>query len=104
MKQRTSTYLGTFVNNVEGISSYKLMIKQIRQTVKGGRFVKMFRGNKRNRQMWVGGDGKIHHTNPGCSPKDGSTHFDVYLLNRSFHTVGTSKWSSPKFFNFELSR
>lgn len=87
--KRTPAYLGSFVNSPEGISSYKLMVKTVRQTVNGGRFVKMFRGNPNPRPT---------------NRKDGSTHFDVYLLNRSFHTVESSKWSRPKFFNFELSR
>jgi hypothetical protein len=89
MKQRTPTYLGSFVNSPEGISSYKLMVKTVRQTVVGGRFVKMFRGNPKPRLT---------------NRRDGSTHFDVYLLAR----VGmrSNRWvrDEPKFFNFVLHR
>ena len=79
--KRTNTYLGTFTNSEEGISSYKLMVKTIRQTVKGGKFVKMFRGGKRR---------KTYYGSAGCSVKEGSTHFDCYLNGQ------------PTFYGFKL--
>jgi hypothetical protein len=82
MKNRTPRYLGTFVNNAEGNSSYRLMIHHIRQVVKGGRFVKMFRGGRRNRMLVT--------NRLGNSLKDNSTHFDVY-----FH-------GNPTFYGFKL--
>lgn len=86
MKTRTETYLGTFLTNEDGYESYKRLIKNLRQYVKGGRFVKMYRGNKRNH---------IYQIKSGCSPKKGATHFDVYLHPR-YNVL-------PKFFNFELT-
>lgn len=99
---RTQTYLGTFVNNAEGISSYKLMIKNVRNTVSGGRFVKMFRGNSKSFREFVDSDGKTHRFYNGTLKKEGSTHFDVYLLNRIYHRQNGYGWSKPKFFNFTL--
>jgi hypothetical protein len=95
MKQRTTTYLGTFVNNAEGLSSYKLMVKNVRNTVTGGRFVKMFRNNPSNPKKWP----------CGTLRRDGSSHFDVYLLTR-VETNSFGDWfrSEPKFFNFKLGR
>jgi hypothetical protein len=78
MKQRTYSYLGSFVNNAEGISSYKLMVKHIRQVIKGGTFQKRHRGGKRS-QAW--GRDFI---------KEESTHFDVYLHG------------NPTFYGFKL--
>jgi hypothetical protein len=103
MKQRTNTYLGTFVNSPEGISSYKLMVKNVRNTVTGGRFVKMFRGNSRRFHEWTDRNGKTHRTYNGTAKKEGSTHFDVYLLSR-VETNSFGDWfrSEPKFFNFKL--
>ncbi len=91
MKNRTHRYLGTFVNNDEGNSSYKLMVKNVRNTVTGGRFVKMFRGNKRD---------KTQYGSAGCARKEGSTHFDVYLLTK--WSYNGFRQSEPKFFNFTL--
>ncbi len=94
MKQRTKSYLGTFVNSPEGLSSYRLMIKHIRQVVTGGRFVKMFRGNP---QYDLGTDwstGKPCKLYQATQKNQGSTHFDVYLLPREHNF--------PKFYNFEL--
>ena len=87
--KRTKTYLGTFVNNSEGISSYKLMVKNVRNTVTGGRFVKMFRGNPKPRPT---------------NRRDGSTHFDVYLLARAGMRLNLWVRDEPKFFNFTLHR
>lgn len=105
--KRTKTYLGTFVNSPEGISSYKLMIKNVRNTVIGGRFHKMFRGNSRGFTQWTDRDGKTHRSYKGSSKKLGATHFDVYLLSRVYCYVGkniTWERSEPKFFNFKLGR
>ncbi len=101
MKPRTSSYLGTFVNSPEGLSSYKLMVKNVRNTVTGGRFVKMFRGNSRKCDK-ISFQGKTWSTRSGCSRKEGATHFDVYLLSRIHHTENNYGWSHPKFFNFSL--
>lgn len=100
--KRTKTYLGTFVNSPEGISSYRLMVKAVRNTVTGGRFVKMFRGNPKPRPT---------------NRRDGSTYFDVYLLSRfswnRAEVFSGRTWvgyklvpvrNEPKFFNFVLSR
>ncbi len=80
--KRTFSYLGSFTNNPEGISSYKLMVKTIRQTVNGGKFRKRHRGGERS----------IHGTfgKKGDFIKKGATHFDVY-----FH-------GSPTFYGFKL--
>ena len=86
MKIRSKRYLGTFTNDAYGVSSYKLMVNHIRQVVRGGRFVKMFRGNSRP-------DRGYYHA--GCSLKENATHFDVYLLGRDNTNV-------PKFYQFEL--
>lgn len=98
MNKRSNSYLGTFVNNEEGISSYKLMVHHIRQVVTGGRFLKMFRGNSRNYVKLQTPNGKTWKYYSGCSKKGGATHFDVYLMPRS-----TKKgWELPKFYNFVL--
>lgn len=94
---RPNTYLGTFVNSEEGISSYKMMVKTIRQTVNGGRFVKMFRGSPRPYRVYNGMCVSFKHYQ-GSSRKEGSTHFDVYFL----HRVNRGSVSYPKFYNFEL--
>lgn len=78
MTNRTYSYLGSFVNNAEGISSYKLMVKNIRQVVKGGKFQKRHRGGNRSR-AW--GHDFI---------KEGATYFDVYLQGQ------------PTFYGFKL--
>lgn len=95
MKQRTNTYLGSFVNNDGGNSSYRLMIKHIRQVVNGGRFVKMYRGNSRPFWIWpsqVKPEGFKCYS--GSSRKEGASHFDVYFLRRGN--------SEPSFYNFKL--
>lgn len=95
MKQRSKNYLRTFVNNAEGISSYKLMCQHIRQVVTGGRFVKMFRGRPRPYRVWSGVGGKPFKIYQGSSPKEGATHFDVYLMWKGNQP--------PKFYGFTLS-
>lgn len=82
MMKRTYSYLGTFVNNAEGLSSYKLMVKHIRQVVKGGTFQKRHRGGERSQ------NGTFHRK--GDFIKKGSTHFDVYFQG------------SPTFYGFKL--
>lgn len=102
MKQRSSSYIGTFVNNAEGLSSYKLTIRHIRQVVTGGRFIKMFRGNKRSfrlRKNYL--TGNPYKWFSGCSVKEGATHFDVYLVG-SFNPK-TGRHENPKFYNYELT-
>lgn len=81
MKTRTYSYLGSFVNNEEGISSYELMVKNIRQVVNGGTFRRRYRGGKRSP---FGRRGK------GDFIKEGATYFDVYLHG------------SPTFYGFKL--
>jgi hypothetical protein len=103
MKQpRSTSYIGTFVNNVEGLSSYKLTIKHIRQVVNGGRFMKMFRGpGTRSFRIWksvVNPNGFKYYS--GSSRKEGATHFDVYLLG--CYNNKTGRYENPKFYNFEL--
>lgn len=94
-KQRTQSYIGTFVNTPEGISSYKLTIRHIRQVVTGGRFVKMFRGNSRTVQRrFVNYRGDLITVRSASSRKEGATHFDVYLL--------TKNRVSPMFYNYTL--
>lgn len=101
---RPNSYLGTFVNTPEGISSYKLMVKHIREVVTGGRFVKMFRGSPRSFtiheyqgswQILKNIKSDTFKVYSGTSLKEKSTHFDVYLLDRGWK-------NRPKFFNFEL--
>lgn len=100
MKQRTKSYLGTFVNSPEGLSSYRLMINHIRQVVTGGRFVKMFRGNSRTDWECNSFTGYIYQYRNGCSRKAGATHFDVYLLPR--FNSNTGAYQAPRFYNFIL--
>lgn len=94
MKERSISYLGTFVNSPEGTSSYKLMIKHIRQVVKGGRFLKMFRGNSRHVKYVDSKTGKVWKWYSGCSVKKGATHFDCYLISKGNNY--------PMFFRFKL--
>jgi hypothetical protein len=65
--KRTNTYLGTFDNTPDGIKKYIDFQKEVRSRIRGGRFVKMFRNCA----------GKGHRA---TKPRDGSTHFDVYML------------------------
>jgi len=99
MKTRSKNYLGTFVNSPEGILSYKLMVKTIRQTVTGGRFMKMFRGSPRPYRQYGGSNGvKPFRIYQGSTPKKGATHFDCYLIQ----TWKDGKFHGPKFYNWEL--
>ena len=97
---RSTSYIGTFVNSPEGLSSYKLAIYHIRQVVTGGRFMKMFRGNPRPFREYTSRDGKKVKLYSGSSRKEGSTHFDVYLMGSI--NPKTQRYENPKFFNFEL--
>lgn len=92
MKPRTRSYLGTFVNSPEGESSYRLMVKNIRQVVKGGRFVKMYRHNPSNPKKWP----------CGTLRKEGSSHFDVYLHSRVIVKGNKFSWSHPRFYGWVL--
>lgn len=86
MKQRSNSYLRTFPNTVEGNLEYKQMVLNIRKVITGGRFLKMFRGNKRR---------MCQYGRCGSSPKEGATHFDCYLFPRND--------VNPKLFNLVIN-
>ena len=102
MEKRSRHYIGTFVLNKRGEEAYKRTIKTVRELVNGGRFVKMYRGGKRNKGSKT-------------TLKRNSTHFDVYLLPRTrkntIRKAPKGDWcdayllprhSVPKFYNFDL--
>jgi len=81
MKRESKNYIGTFQNTPEGIQSYKNLIQSMRQIVKGGRFVKMFRGKNRPTHQINGFNGQQYKIY-GNQIQKNSTHFDLYLHSR----------------------
>jgi hypothetical protein len=82
MKERTDSYVGTFLNTKEGVEDYKRHISRLREFIKGGRFKRMYRGNKRKvTREFINYKGKLVKFRSGCSVKQGATHFDVYLYD-----------------------
>jgi hypothetical protein len=76
---RTKSYIGTFQNTPEGIEEYKDVVNSICLSINQNiKFVKMFRGGKRNKHViFEIGKKKVFSSSGGCL-KNGSTHFDAY--------------------------